>query len=398
MLLIDSCTAFSNSFHHSHTLWNAPKITYRAHANLGVQDDSEQEQKTSQLSLFHLPIDAIAQALQIRSENRNDMPLRISGDHEGWEITLTAGKIAQSFLEPQQTHFDKEALNLMGARIVSTILRLEELEDELIRRCYHPDVEDVLTNAQKYQLGIPPKPQKQPDFSDLQFCRNRAESLLAIFLDAIESPARKMDPVPGGSHPEFLDAFRQEFLITNNKQNNTVATDETPNAADLHSLTITAIAEALKLRAENKLFSPLRWDREGVEKVQIMVTAGCISEEAIQRHDQPLSPKETKLASGRIVAVALRLTELEERLRAKCQECDKIEAMGLLSPLEDDENNELIDQAATDSDDFCSLRAKSLFAIYLEEYERPAFENTGRIVPDEVDFLDPFQREILFGI
>ena len=383
-------------------------------------------------SLHPITIDAIAEALRIRASNNKSMPLRTNHDDniEDWEIMMTAGKIAQSTLEETSSNddeesilFNKEEQNTIGARIVATIIRFEYLEEQLRKKCNTAIAElEQEEEVQYYNLGVLGVDEEvQQDLldetirNDPVFSTNRAMSLLAIFLDSIERPARRQsgNTLPGGSVPDFLDPVQRKILLTSpeeEERQQKAALSEQPKTSPLHPIALAAICDAFRLRAQKKRFSPLR-QKEGVEELQIMVTAGRVAEEAIQNYKRQqnqrddddddtsyrLSPAEERLLGGRIVAVVIRLDELENDLSQRCYQAESLEAKlyYLFGVLEDESDEDKIDQKLSEDVDFSLNRAKGLLAIFLDEYERPSFEQSGKSVPDKIDFLDQNQQAII---
>src|SRR6056300_1676579 len=109
-----------------------------------VATTTESMQMEEQRDLHPPTLNAITEALLIRAQNVKDMPMRIlddDGSIEPWEITLTCGKIAQQSVEEwmkqeQLTLQENEdEMQVVAGRVVAVLTRLDELEEELLKRC-----------------------------------------------------------------------------------------------------------------------------------------------------------------------------------------------------------------------------------------------------------------------
>ena len=177
----------------------------------------------------------------------------------------------------------------------------------------------------------------------------------------------------------------------------------------LHPVTINAIATVLKLRAQNNPEVPLRVsEKDGVEPIQVALSAGKIAADAIaqrqktsSRDGMELEPKEEQTIAGRIVGVAMRLDELEAALLEKCQAATWIgkynewDTFGVLKD-EKEQEKELF-QRILDDPLFCMNRAECLLALFLRNVEEPQLKAKKEEVPDNslVDFLDEDRSGVL---
>ena len=221
-------------------------------------------------------------------------------------MTLAAGKIAQGAAEewakqeqlnPMEDK-DEEVLQVMAGRVVAVLTRLEELEEELLNRCCQQGGKGGCIN-----LGVPEEElkawQANEDDStkrirdaavaidavclfDEPLRYNRARSLLAMFLHEIEGPGlRQNNVVIPCMDVDFLsqDEWSMRIGSKNKEEELTSADDDIDAAIDnsakvesdelggmakeelarpsLHPITIDAIEDALRLRAQNSTNSLL---------------------------------------------------------------------------------------------------------------------------------------------
>lgn len=177
-------------------------------------------------SLHPLTINIIAEALRVRAKNDTAIPLRILNDSmEGWEITYHAGKLAERAIEQRQEKskedgmkLTKQEASLVGGRVVATVLRLEDLEWELLHRC--KQVPWIAKYNEWDNFGIMPdesciKTLDERILSDPLFTVNRAERLLALFLLNLEGPGVRAagDTMPDGSHVDFLEEDHYQIML-----------------------------------------------------------------------------------------------------------------------------------------------------------------------------------------
>jgi len=201
----------------------------------------------------------------------------------------------------------------------------------------------------------------------------------------------------------------------------------------LHPLTINAIAQALKVRAENKEDMPLRCcapedgESGGVEPLQVALTASKIAADALAvrkktsvEDGMQFTPEEEQTIAGRVLGVVMRLGNLEQQLLEKCEAVEWIskyhewDSFGEFPPSssaaaatasgsssDDDDSDKrretMIDQRCLNDPLFGMNRAECLLAIFLQTVEAPEMEKLNTAVPggSEVDFLDSDRREVL---
>ena len=185
----------------------------------------------------------------------------------------------------------------------------------------------------------------------------------------------------------------------------------------LHPLTINTIAELLKIRAKRDASTPLRIVEGVVEPLQVALSASRIAAEAIQKRQETseedgmtLTLAEQQTVAGRIVGVAMRLSELEAELHSKCREASWIakygewDSFGVLSSSKGEEKEE--DDLTAAVDDrirmdplFGITRAECLLALFLHQVEAPELAQKNTTVQDNsvVDFLDADRKEVLLG-
>ena len=174
-------------------------------------------------SLHPTTINAIAEALKIRAASDPDTPLIVEGNVQPLDVALSAGKIAAKAIEKRQQASEQDGMTLtpeegqaIAGRVVGVVMRFTELEEML-----HSNVRQV-DWVKKYNewamFGILEDESEVQDRikTDPLFALCRAECLLALFLHTVEAPQmEKIGQVaPGGSGVDFLDADRQEVLLT----------------------------------------------------------------------------------------------------------------------------------------------------------------------------------------
>ena len=176
-------------------------------------------------SLHPVAINAIAEAIKIRSRKLDDMPLQCTSDIQPIQVALTAGRIAsEALLKRQQAssedgmEFEDEEEQTIAGRVVGVVMRLPELESDLYRRC--SSVSWIAKYNEWSSFGL--LPNEEPDLltnqvlSDPLFTLSRAECLLALYLDTVEKPSLDKigRDVPDGSKIDFLDCDRREVLLS----------------------------------------------------------------------------------------------------------------------------------------------------------------------------------------
>jgi hypothetical protein len=176
----------------------------------------------------------------------------------------------------------------------------------------------------------------------------------------------------------------------------------------LHPVTINAIANVLKSRANNSSDFPLRADQEaGIEPLQVALSAGRIAAEAIAKRQassstdgMKLQPDEEQAIAGRVVGVTMRLDMLEKALSERCRATSwvaKYAAWDSFGVLQQEELSKEVDRRILDDPLFGMSRAECLLALFLTTVEAPALElqNIAAAGGSQVDFLDEDRKEAL---
>lgn len=403
---------------------------------------------------LHPPvIEAISHGLLIRAQNVPTSPLRIleeDGNIEPWQITLTAGKIAQQFVEEWQKREEltleenEEEMQVVSGRVFAVLTRLEELEEELLKRCNK--VSEELT----FSFGVPPEELKTLQESsedasieqirgaaaaidaaclfDQQLRYNRAKSLLAMFLHEIEGPGlRRNNVVLPCMAVDFLSVDHFDALLgavndvsgssgaINSVEEKSVENVETtvraPPSQSLHPVTIDAIADAFRVRAQNITTSPLRLLDSNMEwfdvQYSIMKFAERFLEKCTKDNKNNEEPKwteeELQTIGGRIVGVLIRLDDLEWEWNhrvststlCKPESPDMIpynqwkSTLGLHPDNVEQRCIKTLDMALLEENDFARTRAEKMLALFLLNIEGPGMKASGNKAPDdsEVDFI-----------
>lgn len=357
------------------------------------------------------------------------MPLRFADDGkmEPWEVTLTAGKIAQPAVErwrdslSPQERADEEQLrqemDVMAGRIVATVSRLEELEGELLRRC------ETLSSEERYLLGVPAEEyaalqSREADrvekamaaidaaclFDDtLRY--NRAKAVFAMFLQELEGPGlRQNKAVLPCMEVDFLDGKEWNLLFRDNGQKGankervgeSIKSDNArTNPVDrpsLHPLAIEAIEESFRLRAQNSTTSPLRIIDSSTEFYEVEYAAMKFADRFLQRHSKSNSngvswtEEELHTVGGRIVGVIMRLDDLEwewnhrvctSALGKIVPEYEWKRTLGLHPGNVEQRCLRTVDLALEEDAEFARRRAEIVYAMFLMNIEEPAIKASG---------------------
>jgi hypothetical protein len=387
---------------------------------------------------------------------------------EPWEITLTAGKIAQRFAEEwlQQMQLDTERyaqsveeideeMQVLAGRTVAVLTRLEELEEELLKRCVRKmeardGGEELLDVDAFVMLGVPGEEIKAWQANsynttdqtikaaeaidaaalfDEQVRNNRARSLLAMFLHELEGPGLRKNGVklpcmnvdflseeewdmllgPKGSEKTVPSVAAKEEDAAPSKNATSTNMKDAPPRPSLHPLTIDAIEEGLKLRAQNVSTSPLRLIDAQTEWFEVQYTAVKFADRFLEKYTKVSSAtkankeqhtwteEELQTIGGRIVGVLMRLDDLEwewnHRISTSSLEIPTNEWKTTLG-LHPDNVEQLcprtLDLAILEENDFARRRAERMLALFLLNVEGPAMKASGNEVPggSEVDFID----------
>lgn len=144
------------------------------------------------------------------------------------DVALTAGKIATTAIGKRQASsktdgmiFTPEEEHAIVGRVLGVVMRLDGLEQLLnekvavvpwIAKFQEWNTFGVL--KQEVEKGGPAVDMKIKD--DPLFTMNRAESVLALFLQTVEIPqlAKANQTVSDGSKIDFLDEDRSEVLLS----------------------------------------------------------------------------------------------------------------------------------------------------------------------------------------
>lgn len=434
-----------------------------------AQEPSVQSSDTHDISAkpsldLHPPtIQAISQGLFIRAQNIPGSPLRFidDGSMEEWEITLSAGKIAQSaaeelqvqqHLNPSINEEDEEVLQVMSGRVVAVLTRLDELEEALLNRCCKDDEsspdayislgvpEAELMAWQTSSDGVSSSTQRISKASaaidaaclfDEELRKNRARSLLAMFLTEIEGPGlRRNNIVIPCMNVDFLSEETSDILfgsmddidthgknvdddtagapIDETLKEEEVDANKTPTRPSLHPITIDAIEEAFRLRAQNMTTSPLRIINEQTEWFEVQYSAVKFADRFLEKTvSHQYTEEEIQTIGGRIVGVLMRLDDLEWEWWNRATKDRYIKTipnnlwkstLGLHPGGVEQSCFLTLDEALSKEDDFARVRAERMLGLFLMNIEGPGLEAAGESVPggSHPDFIeDEKQLELM---
>lgn len=448
-------------------LWGTASGESNVATNTLQPTENQTPAENQQLDLHPPAIDAIAKGLLVRAQNVPNMPFRIfeddNGDIEPWQVTLSAGKVAQQsveeWLKEEQLSFaeNEEDLQVVAGRAVAVLTRLEELEEELLKRCNKMS-EDAIFN-----LGVPSEELKTFQsitkdatvkelrdaaavidaacLFDEQLRYNRAKSLLAMFLHEIEGPGlRRNGVVLPCMDVDFLSEETFDVLLgsaigndvndSSDDKNKMVESAENHNiekceenaeknveekampSQSLHPITIDAIEEAFRLRAQNMTTSPLRLLDSNMEWFEVQYSIMKYTERFLEDYtkdsknsnDEPKwTEEEFQTIGGRIVGVLVRLDDLEWEWNHRVttsklgqpESADMIpydqwkSILGLHPDNVEQRCIKTLDRALLEESDFARARAERMLALFLLNIEGPAMKASGNLSPDgsEVDFI-----------
>ena len=203
--------------------------------------DSLRENNGVRPSIHPAAINAVAEALKARAlqsvkatkENTDSdemMHFRVTDTVEPLMVMVTAGQFASDAIQKRQESSEEDGMLLtqgeeqtLAGRVMGVIMRFDDLEAELAERTAEASwvgqynewasfgvLEDETADSDD---GFGKVQQKILD--DPLFCMNRAECLLAIFLQEVEIPQLKKvnETVPDGSQIDFLDEDRREVVL-----------------------------------------------------------------------------------------------------------------------------------------------------------------------------------------
>jgi len=421
------------------------------------------------LDLHPPTLQAIAQALFIRAQNAPGTPLRFvdDGSMEEWEVTLAAGKIAQGAAEewakqeqlnPMEDK-DEEVLQVMAGRVVAVLTRLEDLEEELLNRCCNQggaggciDLGVPEEELKAWQANEDNSTKRISDAAaaidavflfDEPLRYNRARSLLAMFLHEIEGPGlRQNNVVIPCMDVDFLSQDEWSMLLgSKNKEEELTSSDgntdaaidnsakeesgepgdmaeEEPARPSLHPITIDAIEDALRLRAQNSTTSPLRLIDGRTEWFEVQYSIMKFADRFLEKYTKASSnsnewtEEELQTIGGRIVGTVMRLDDLEWEWNHRIGTSSLAEAdspsmipnnlwkttLGLHAENVEQNCFRTVDVALLEEKDFARTRAERMLALFLLIIEAPGLEASGNKVPggSSPDFIeDKVQLELM---
>lgn len=211
--------------------------------------DSLREDNGVRPSIHPATINAIAEALKARAsqsvkartKNLDDddiMHFRVTETVEPLMVMVTAGQFASDAIQKRQESSEEDGMLLnqgeeqtLAGRIMGVIMRFDDLEAELAERTteaswvgqYNEWGSFGVLEGEHEKLGDNDDDDDddgleklhQKILDDPLFCMNRAECLLAIFLQEVEIPQLKKvnETVPDGSKIDFLDEDRREVVL-----------------------------------------------------------------------------------------------------------------------------------------------------------------------------------------
>jgi len=251
------------------------------------------------------------------------------------------------------------------------------------------------------------------------------------------SPGPPCSILSASSSPPAADSSDGENDRKSNKTEGDPLRAATGIRPSLHPLTINAVADVLKKRAQKLPELPLRagsaapsGDGEddgettggaGVRPIDVALSASQIAADAIAQRQRSceegdrgtmmLSPDEEQTFAGRIVGVTMRLQDLETLLDERCAGAGWVskygewDAFGVLPPTAtkdgesdgDEQDDGVLDERILSDPLFTMNRAECLLALFLGEVEEPELLQKGRTVPDNsvVDFLDADRKGVV---
>jgi len=437
-------------------LWNTSPITTAGTDNdISNTQEGDEDVSTVLSDLHTATISAISNGLYIRSQSNPKMPLRYidNGSMEEWEVTLTAGKIAQEAAEeylqkhklnPKESEDDEELLQVMAGRVVAVLVRLDELEDELLKRCINSN---GISEEQCISLGIPIKElnayQSSSDTKtaeiidpiclfDTTIRDNRSKSLLAMFLHDIEGPGlRKNNVKIPCMDVDFLEEDVWDVLFGSDVDLEEVMESASDTTADtlqddtlredddkhqtarpsLHPITIDAIEEAFRLRSQNSTTSPLRLINDSMEWFEVQYSVVKFADRFMEKYTKNKSTtshdwteEELQTIGGRIVGVLMRLEDLEWEWNHRVTTSSLVQDVEStvwkttfgLHPDDIEQNCILtLDTALSEEEDFARVRAERMLGLFLLNVEGPFVEEPmpGGSYPDFIQ--DELQLKLM---
>lgn len=196
--------------------------------------DKVRESNGKRPSLNPTIINAISEALLIRSMSDTKNPMEITENVQPLEVAMAAGKLATQCIEKrsksstavkgdESSAFTHDEAQLICGRVVGVVMRWDELERILIERV---KAQTWITKyGEENSFGVIKEELSEGDvkvlvkkkMKDDPLCRMcRAECLYALFLKTVEQPTMEklgQIPVDGHSGVDFIDSERLEVLF-----------------------------------------------------------------------------------------------------------------------------------------------------------------------------------------
>lgn len=179
-------------------------------------------------------INAISEALLLRSSDHKNLPMEVTSDVEPLEVAIAAGKLASNAIEKRAksstavagdegSAFTEEECQLIAGRIVGVVMRWAEMESYLIdsvkntswvmKYNEHPSFGVLAEECEEGGCDDKLLKQRLKDDPLLRMCR--AECLYALFLKNVEKPTMEKigNTALDSAEIDFLDADRSEVLV-----------------------------------------------------------------------------------------------------------------------------------------------------------------------------------------
>jgi hypothetical protein len=172
-------------------------------------------------SLHPTTINAIAEALKLRCTDDPEFPMRVSDTVKPLDVAIASGKLATAALakrakasEQDGMAFDSEEQQTVAGRVIGVVMRFDELERLLVQKTQ--SVGWIKKYNEWASFGVLEDETNVDNRirEDPLFAVNRAECLLALFLNTVEIPTleKVKQEVAGGSTIDFIDADRLQVL------------------------------------------------------------------------------------------------------------------------------------------------------------------------------------------
>ena len=364
-------------------------------------------------------IQAIAEALSVVAKALQD-----DDDDDPYEVMSYIGSVTQRIVQKAKLQ-DPEESQVLGGRVVAILTRLGLLEDQLQKQAETLVRDYGYTHPQIVEYLGSPAADLMEEPGDSSKVIRRAESLLAWFLETIEGPGlRANNVVVPCMKVDFLDKDRYQALMTGRSEDyhamkmealqetlNDISKRDDPTAAEmeestkrksLHPMTIEILGEVLRVRAQNDTHTPIRFINDSIEGWEILAQATKLAERFVEPavRQGRFDPDEASLIGGRVVAMVMRLEDLEWELVHRCQQESWIAEQNLwdaFGVLPDESCIRTLDERILMDVDFTIKRAERLLAIFLLNLEGPGVKAAGDRLLDGsvVDFLAENHYEIL---